>query len=252
MILRVLNLYVAEPVQNEVQGNSVNLFFLILLTIFSLSAQDAAVPTTVIQVAQVLVIDQKDVLSIAADMAVAAAMAAAAAAAAEDETVSSDSIGLVETSGDQQSVSIIEEETAIADVVAGKDVADGIAAGEIVGKTAKDDAVASSAVGLDDELDVGEPVSENADAMLQQQANTVSTSDVASDSIMTGSEFTFSPITLAPESSRSVRHSSKATQKPSAHVTPPAVVAKAKSAATSSSLSIYWTASFILSLCLIG
>ncbi|KAI7893148.1 uncharacterized protein EV154DRAFT_561611 [Mucor mucedo] len=198
-----------------------------------IQAQENAMPTAVVQqVAQVLVIDQNDVLSIAADMAVAAAMAAATAAAAEDKTISSSGSIAVETSEPSSAITT--------DVAAGRDVADGIGAGEIIGE-AQDEAV-----------------SEDANAMLQQ-ANATSTyaATTTAESIMTaGSEFTFSPITLAPESSRSVaRHSSKATQKPSAHVAPPAVAEKIKSSASifspsSSSFSIilFSIFSFTLSL----
>lgn len=187
------------------------------------------------------------------------AVAAAIAAAGKSETPGSDRIEPIETSKVQGQVSTIENEIK-SDMKPIKNSPDGIAAGENVEEGGRDDAVtynavASSAVAadgtlsLENELNIVKSVSEKADVMPQPKSNTVSASDIVFVSMMTESEFTFSPITLAPESSKTVRHNSpNVTQKPSAHITPHVnVETKIKSNAITLSVSIYWPVIFISS-----
>lgn len=229
-------LYVAGQSLNQAQGNFLQaLFFLYHWLTCFLSVYDTTPTTAVQQVAQILVIDQNDVLSIAADMAIAAAIAAAAA---EDKTASS--IGPLGTPEAQQDS--YTDGPVTSDVFAGRDVADGIGAGEIIGESVS---AASSAA-----------KKEASDTMLQQEAAAASITTSDAKSAVTESEFAFSPITLAPESSRSsAHHSAKATSKPSAHVSSPAAAViqqQVKSASSSSTLSMCSMVSFTLSLGLMG
>lgn len=160
-------------------------------------------PTAIVQqVAQVLVIDQNDVLSIAADMAVAAAMAAAA----EDKSIHPSDM-ILETLS-----------STTTDIAAYKDVADGIGADEIIGE-----------ILIEEISSTDKNMSENLNDMLLRQANASSTYTTMTESVMTvGSEFTFSPITLAPESSRPIKVT---VSKTLAH-TSPVVMEKIKSSAS--------------------
>lgn len=187
-----------------------------------MSEQEEAAPTPV--VAQVVVIDKDDVLSIAADMAIAAAIAANNEA--KDATEDPNNIELVTeetvTPVDDAAENIIQPVDSISENI------------EAIDPSTNDDIATKEEVRFE-----------------QQQQKVASTSLHSFGTLDT--VFTFSPITLAPESSKSAQRVMSTQQKPSPRITSSPVVAKiATSEASLILLNVYWELAFIFLIGLIG
>lgn len=181
-----------------------------------------AAPTPV--VAQVVVIDKNDVLSIAADMAIAAALAANKEAAEKEPLVE----GTAETSLplEQDIEQVVEMEQP----------------NEVVADNVVDEVDVNV---LDDPMD---------DTMAEEDLKQQELVSSHKPSLaVTESAFTFSPMTLAPESSRSAHGIMSASQLALPRITSSPVIAKvAKSNGNSIGLTNYWQVIVPVLLCLLG
>ncbi|GAA5802645.1 hypothetical protein HPULCUR_008118 [Helicostylum pulchrum] len=178
---------------------------------------NVAAPTPV--VAQVVVIDKNDVLSIAADMAIAAALAANKEAAGKEPLVE----GTAETPIplEQDIVQVVEMDQP----------------NEVVSDNVVDE--------VDTNVQDGPMDDTVAEENLKQQ-------ELASSLVVIESAFTFSPITLAPESSKSAHGFMSASQLALPRITAAPVIAKvAKSNANSMWLMNYWQVIVPVLLCLL-
>lgn len=182
-----------------------------------------AAPTPV--VAQVVVIDKNDVLSIAADMAIAAALAANKEAAEKEPLV---------------------EGTAETPLPLEQDIE------QVVEMEQPNEVVADNVV---DEIDVNVLDTPMDDIMAEEQdlKQQELVSSHKPSLAVTESAFTFSPITLAPESSRSAHGVMSASQLALPRITSSPVIAKvAKSNGNSIGLTNYWQVIVPVLLCLLG
>ncbi|KAI9364133.1 hypothetical protein BD770DRAFT_406933 [Pilaira anomala] len=191
-----------------------------------MSEQEEAAPTPV--VAQVVVIDKDDVLSIAADMAIAAALAA-----------NNESKGAIE---DPNNIELATEETVMPVENAAENImqpVDSISENiEAVDPSTNDDIAAKEEVRFEQQ---------------QQEVASTSLHSSGTPSVSLDTVFTFSPITLAPESSKSAQRVMSTQQKPSPRITSSPVVAKiATSEAALILLNVYWKLAFTFLIGLIG
>ncbi|KAG2234000.1 hypothetical protein INT48_006492 [Thamnidium elegans] len=184
---------------------------------------NVAAPTPV--VAQVVVIDKNDVLSIAADMAIAAALAANKEAAGKEPLVEGTAETPIPLEQDFEHVVEMEQpDSVVADNVVGE-----------IDTIVQEDAM-------------GDIAAEEEDFKQQELASSHKPSLVVAES-----SFTFSPITLAPESSRSAHRAMSTSQLALPRITAsPAIAKVAKSNANSIWLTNYWEVIVPVLFCLLG